>query len=190
VGHLTLYSTFGVVTTTTPSGHTTTSAPPAANAIPVAQFRDHRGALDAEWSAPYGVLTSTLGGHFSREKDYQSLGVNGKLAVDLLQRRTTLTVGGGVNRDRVFPVGGVPIGLSEGGTPAASSASPKAKLSNTSINSGSVRASVETCPGNSCSWFLRARAFGAIPSSSLLESRRPNGGCGMRGTIGRFWSRQ
>ncbi len=93
----------GVVTTTSPSGNSSTTSPPAANAIPLARFGDTRGALDLEWDAPYGVLTSTLGGHFSRETDYQSAGGSGKLSVDVLQRLATLSVGGGYNYDDVFP---------------------------------------------------------------------------------------
>ncbi len=92
-----------VQTTTTPSGQVQTTAPPAPNAIPLAQFHDLRGAFDAEWSAPVGLLTPTLGGHYSRERDFQSAGGSGKLSVDLLQRTTTLTVGGGFEYDDVFP---------------------------------------------------------------------------------------
>ena len=105
-----------VQTTTTPSGQVQTTAPPAPSAIPLAQFRDIRGAFDAEWSAPVGVLTPTLGGHFSRERDFQSAGGSGKLSVDLLQRTTTLTVGGGFEYDDVFPtVFGPGGGSNEGG---------------------------------------------------------------------------
>jgi hypothetical protein len=38
--------------------------------------------------------------------------------------------------------------------------SSKAKLSKYSISSGSVRVRVETCSGNSSSWFFRASAVG------------------------------
>ena len=51
----------------------------AADAVPTAKFSDTRGALDLEWVRPVGVATPTLGMHFSREKDYQSLGGNATL---------------------------------------------------------------------------------------------------------------
>jgi hypothetical protein len=101
-----------VQTTTTPSGNVKTLP---AGEIPTSAFKDLRGALDLEWVRPLGGrLTSTTGAHFSREKDYQSLGANAKLSLDFMQRLTTLTVGGGINRDGVFPTGGTPVGLSDG----------------------------------------------------------------------------
>lgn len=101
-----------IQTVTTPSGHVRTVP---AGQIPLTKFQDHRFGLDGEWKKPLGrFFTSTLGAHASREKDYQSLGVNGKLSVDLLQRLVTVTAGGGVNDDSVFPVGGTPAGLSDG----------------------------------------------------------------------------
>jgi hypothetical protein len=88
-------------TITSPSGTVTTRP---AGQIPVTNFTDARVALDGEWRKPLGLLASTLGGHVSREKDYQSLGARGKLSLDLMHRLTTVTVGGGFNHDRVFPV--------------------------------------------------------------------------------------
>ncbi len=103
----------GVVQTrTTSSGRTITSP---AGQIPTAPFRDRRVALDGEWQKPVTrFLTSTVGGHFSREKDYQSTGVNGKISTDLMRRLLTITIGGGYSHDTVFPVGGTPAGLSDG----------------------------------------------------------------------------
>jgi hypothetical protein len=129
---------FDVITGASPSGaspsgavQTTTSASGAVTTIPAGQvplnsFKDGRYAADLEWQKPFlRSFLSTIGGHVSREKDYQSLGASGKLSLDLLQRRTTLTVGGGVNRDRVFPVGGIPVGLSAGSTPVVSRSAAK-----------------------------------------------------------------
>lgn len=114
----------GTIHTTTSASGTVTTSP--AGQVPLNSFKDSRYAADLEWQKPFlRSFLSTIGGHVSREKDYQSLGANGKLSVDLLQRRTTLTAGGGVNRDRVFPVGGIPVGLSDGSLPAMSSALPK-----------------------------------------------------------------
>ena len=114
-------------TTTSASGNVTTIAP---GRVPLDSFKDSRYAGDLEWQLPFlRSFLSTIGGHASREKDYQSLGANGRLSVDLLQRRTTLTAGGGINRDRVFPVGGVPIALSDGSTRSGSVASTNKDVS-------------------------------------------------------------
>jgi hypothetical protein len=102
----------GVSQTTTSASGTTTTTP--ADRIPTARFKDVRGALDLAWERPLGVATPGLSAHFSREKDYQSLGLSGKLSLDLDQRLTTLTVGGGSNRDRVFPQGAIAPGLTSG----------------------------------------------------------------------------
>ena len=100
-----------VQTTTSASGSTTTSS---ATAIPTQPFQDLRGALDLDWLRPIGTLvTTTTGFHFSHEKDYQSLGGNARLSVDLMHRLATVTVGGGYNHDGVFPVGGIPQGLAD-----------------------------------------------------------------------------
>lgn len=101
-----------VQTMTTPSGRVITVP---AGQIPLTKFQDHRVGLDGEWQKPWGsIVTTTLGGHASREKDYQSLGVNGKVSVDLMQHLVTVTAGGAYNDDSVFPVGGTPAGLSDG----------------------------------------------------------------------------
>jgi hypothetical protein len=103
-----------IQTTTTPSGNVTTLPP---GQIPLSPFKDTRGSLDLEWQKPLGTLfKSTAAGHFSREKDYQSLGASAKFSLDLMHRLTTVTAGGGFNRDGVFPVGGTPVPLSDGST--------------------------------------------------------------------------
>jgi hypothetical protein len=106
-----------VQTITSASGQTTTI--PAGN-FPTSPFHDLRGAVDLDWQVPAGITTSTLGGHFSREKDYQSLGVSTQFALDMFRRTTTLTLGAGANYDDVFPVvsdssGGVAPFEGEGG---------------------------------------------------------------------------
>jgi len=81
--------------------------------LPTATFSDLRGVLDLGWQSPLGRFArSDAGGHVSREKDYRSLGFSERVSLDLLQRRTTLSLGGGYNRDEVLPVGGTPLGLS------------------------------------------------------------------------------
>jgi uncharacterized protein DUF3570 len=101
-----------VQTRTTASGRVVRSA---AGALPTAPFNDHRFALGGEWKAPVGrFVTTTLGGHVSREKDYQSFGLDAGASVDLMQRMVTISFGGGISHDDVFPVGGTPAGLSDG----------------------------------------------------------------------------
>lgn len=105
-----------IQTTTTPSGNVTTRP---AGEIPLSQFQDVRGALDLEYGAPLGTLVSTsTAAHYSRERDYQSTGADAKLSVDLLHRLSTLTLGGGVHHDDIFPMGGVPLGLTDGSAPS------------------------------------------------------------------------
>lgn len=98
-----------VQTTTSSSGNVSTST---VSTIPTAPFHDLRGAFDLSLTQPVGsLLNTTVSGHFSREKDYQSLGVNGSASLDILNRLATVTVGGGYNKDGVFPVIGTAPGL-------------------------------------------------------------------------------
>ncbi len=100
-----------LVTTTSASGTTSTHT---ANEVPTAPFHDFRGALDLGWGQPVGPLTFTSGGHVSRERDYQSLGAHEEVSIDLMHKLATLTFGGGTNRDRVFPIGGIRVGMTDG----------------------------------------------------------------------------
>ncbi|MEO8360251.1 MAG: DUF3570 domain-containing protein [Vicinamibacteria bacterium] len=97
----------------------------SATGIPTTQFGDTRFALDAEVHQPAKMFAFTLGGHFSREKDYQSAGVTGGVAIDLNRKLTTLTLGGGYNSDSVSPKGGISVGLAPFGTLTGISDSPK-----------------------------------------------------------------
>jgi len=95
-----------IQTVTTASGGGGGQEAPNPRAIPVVPFSDVRAALDADWLKPFGPLTPSLGGHFSRERDYQSVGANAKLSLEMLHKLTTVTVGAAINRDDVFPSGG------------------------------------------------------------------------------------
>ena len=106
-----------VQTMTAASGGGGTSGPtfPDPGAIPLTHFSDTRVALDGDWHEPiFGWLGSTLSGHYSREKDYQSVGASGKLSIDFDHHLSTFTFGGGANHDNVFPTGGTPFPLSDG----------------------------------------------------------------------------
>jgi hypothetical protein len=84
-----------------------------ADEIPQTVFKDTRVVLDGGWDKPLGRLSTGVGGHFSREKDYESLGATGKFSIDFDHRLTTLTMGAGFNHDGVFPVGGTRAGLAD-----------------------------------------------------------------------------
>ncbi|MGJ8648676.1 MAG: DUF3570 domain-containing protein [Marinomonas colpomeniae] len=75
-------------------------------------FKDTRIALSTNWSAPIDRdWAYNVGGYFSKEHDYQSLGVNSSLSRYLNQKNTTLTLGLNLSSDTVNPEGGVPTGL-------------------------------------------------------------------------------
>ncbi|MFN7954116.1 MAG: DUF3570 domain-containing protein [bacterium] len=113
-----------VQTITTASGRVVTRA---ASEIPTSPFSDTRVAVDGGWVKPFWLLTPTLTVHFSREKDYQSLGATGKLSFDLPDRLTTLTGGGGYNQDEVFPSGGITLGLADPTLPETSLGKSRSK---------------------------------------------------------------
>ena len=102
----------GEQTVTSSSGQVRTI--PAGD-IPTTKFNDQRFGFDGDWKKPWNhYFTTNLGGHFSHEKDYQSLGINGRVSFELMHRLLTIDLGGGLNHDSVFPRGGTPIGLSDG----------------------------------------------------------------------------
>lgn len=76
-------------------------------------FRDTRIATSAQWSAPINRdWAYSLGGHFSTEHDYLSMGGNASVSRYLNQKNTTLTLAGGLSLDTISPEGGIPVGLS------------------------------------------------------------------------------
>jgi Protein of unknown function (DUF3570) len=109
-------------TVTSASGTVTTHS---AGELPTTSFKDTRYAVAGEWLKPLKSSTWSVGGHFSREKDYQSLGATGKLSFDFNQKLTTLTLGAGYDQDEVFPVGGTTAGLSPPTVMTGSASNPK-----------------------------------------------------------------
>jgi hypothetical protein len=100
-----------IQTTTTPSGNVAVTQ---AGKVPMTPFRDDRYLADASWEAPLSrTLRSTLGFHFSGEKDYRSIGATTTVSIDLMERLTTVTAGAGYNHDSVFPSGGTRAGLAD-----------------------------------------------------------------------------
>ena len=104
-----------VQTFTSPSGRSTYSTP--AGEIPLdGSFRDTRIALGAGWSQPVARLyTINAGIGVSHEFDYQHLGANVGLTRDFNQRNTTLSLALGYARDKLNPVGGVPLPFAQMG---------------------------------------------------------------------------
>jgi len=118
--------TLDALTGATPNGATPTNVPqtftrPSGSDSYVVQpgetplddtFKDTRLAVNGSWQQPVGRLSLlTLGGNFSKEYDFLSVGGNALLARDFNDRNTTLTFGLALEQDSVDPVGGVPIPL-------------------------------------------------------------------------------
>src|SRR5262249_8717695 len=117
---------------TLPTGRTQTvtsasgrSRSVSAVGIPTVNFSDTRVALDGEFHQPVKAFAFTLGGHFSHEKDYQSLGATAGLSIDLNHKLTALNLGGGYNDDRVSPVGGTSVGMAPVGEFTGVASNPK-----------------------------------------------------------------
>jgi hypothetical protein len=90
----------------------------AVGEVPTKTFKDLRRAGELSWSVPVGTLfQGGADAHYSREQDYESIGAGGSASLDVLHRLVTLTVGGGYNKDQVFPIGGTPIPLVDASTP-------------------------------------------------------------------------
>ena len=75
------------------------------------QFDDKRIAGALGWTRKwFSIISTTLGGNYSKEDDYTSLGGSARLAAELNKKRTTLTLGGSVSNDTVSPENGIPEG--------------------------------------------------------------------------------
>ncbi len=72
-------------------------------------FRDTRVQLNGQWTQPLSEnITGSVGGHFSKEYDYLSLGVNGNLAYDFNKKNSTFSMGLSYFQDTFTPEGGIP----------------------------------------------------------------------------------
>jgi hypothetical protein len=96
-------------TFTTPSGRSTYTTP--AGEIPLdSSFLDTRVAANAGWSQPFARLyTFNAGLDISSEYDYQHLGVNAGITRDFNERNTTLSFALALGKDKVKPVGHIPV---------------------------------------------------------------------------------
>ena len=76
-------------------------------------FHDTRVQLNGQWTQPLADnITGSVGGHFSKEYDYLSLGVNGNLAYDFNKKNSTISMGLSYFQDTFTPEGGIPKPLS------------------------------------------------------------------------------
>ncbi|TMM43760.1 DUF3570 domain-containing protein [Colwellia ponticola] len=76
-------------------------------------FHDTRVQLNAQWTQLIADnLTGSVGGHFSKEYDYLSLGVNGNVAYDFNNKNSTFSMGLSYFQDTFTPEGGIPKPLS------------------------------------------------------------------------------
>jgi len=100
-------------TFTSPSGNNVYTTP--ANETPLDDtFKDTRVALSADWEKPINPdLNAVYGAYFSREYDYLSLGGSATFSLDTNNKNTTYTGGVSLGLDRVEPVGGTPVGMTE-----------------------------------------------------------------------------
>lgn len=76
-------------------------------------FKDTRAALNINWEQPWGERNKiSIGGNFSKEYDFTSVGLNAAIAREFNNKNTTLSLGVGFEADQINPVGGTPIEFS------------------------------------------------------------------------------
>lgn len=99
-------------TYTGPSGRSVVTIQPGETPLDH-NFKDARYAVDGSLSRALDRLTTmSLGGHFSGERDYLSIGVNSGLTRDFFRKNTTLGLSGSYSHDIVSAIGGAPIPFS------------------------------------------------------------------------------
>jgi hypothetical protein len=97
-----------IQTFTGPSGRKNTVVQPGDTPLDN-NFHDTRFALDGRLSQQLDRLTTAgIGAHFSHERDYASLGLNGSMTRDFFQKNTTLGVSAAYSHDVVNAIGGAP----------------------------------------------------------------------------------
>jgi hypothetical protein len=116
-----------VQTFTSPSGRSTYET--TAGEVPLdSSFHDTRVALSASWSQPLARLyTWNAGLGLSHEFDYQHLGANVGVTRDFNERNTTLGLALAYGKDRLNPVGGVPLPFAQMGDVVDEEQSPSGR---------------------------------------------------------------
>lgn len=99
-------------TFTGPSGENTYTAD--AGEVPLDDsFKDTRAALNLNWEQPLGERNKmSVGGNFSKEYDFTSMGLTAAIARDFNNKNTTLSLGVGFESDQINPVGDTPAAYS------------------------------------------------------------------------------
>ena len=76
-------------------------------------FSDHRFAFSMNISQPISrTMETSFGISYSKETDYQSVGMNGGATFLMNQKNTQLGIFFGLEKDEITPGGGTPLGLS------------------------------------------------------------------------------
>ena len=84
------------------------------NALPTARFEDTRFAGNIGWTQPLSATTKgSVGGNFSSETDFKSVGLNAALSKDFNDKNTTISAGVSFEFDSIDPVGGAPVALTD-----------------------------------------------------------------------------
>ena len=100
-----------VQTFTSPSGESAFLTPAGQTPLDDA-FKDLRAAISGSWGKTINrQLSSTLGIAFSKETDYQSVGINGMINFYSNLKNTVWQLGTSVSHDVSKPLGGIPIPL-------------------------------------------------------------------------------
>lgn len=108
-----------VQTFTRPSGVGTYTAQPGETPLDDT-FRDTRVAAGVQWEQPLSArMKGSLGGNFSKEYDFTSIGANGALSYDFNGKNTTVSAGFSYEGDRIDPEGGIPIPFASMAAPGA-----------------------------------------------------------------------
>ena len=94
-------------TFTSPSGESNYQV--KANKTPLDDtFKDLRAQASAQWTQPLSDnYTLSVGGNFSKEYDYMSLGANTNIAKDFNKKNTTLSAGLALAYDQITPSGDI-----------------------------------------------------------------------------------
>jgi len=102
-----------IQTFSTPSGNSTYNVAP--NETPLDPgFLDTRAQFTLGWDKPIDRnLRRNLGFNVSKEYDFTSISGNASWAWDTNLKNTSYTVGGNIELDRIDPVGGAPLPLSQ-----------------------------------------------------------------------------
>ena len=133
-GKLALDATFDALSGSSPNGALTSRSPqtfasPSARSLATARhlytaapghlpadpnYSDARFAVGSQWTVPLMRLTrTTVGGKFSYEDDFYSVSLSAALERDFNEKNTTVSIGVNDENDRIQPVGGTPVALSD-----------------------------------------------------------------------------